>query len=101
MCMSGFGASPKPNREEPDIQSQMPNAKKPNLKSTSVELGFGSLEFHSIFYWKNDGRGDRIRTCDLMVPNHARYQLRYAPLLSGDRVSTVISFGVQHEIGRS
>jgi hypothetical protein len=27
----------------------------------------------------NIGRGDRIRTCDLMVPNHARYQLRYAP----------------------
>ena len=23
------------------------------------------------------GRGDRDRTCDLMVPNHARYQLRY------------------------
>ena len=26
------------------------------------------------------GRGDRIRTCDLMVPNHARYQLRYTPM---------------------
>ena len=25
-------------------------------------------------------RGDWTRTSDLMVPNHARYQLRYAPL---------------------
>ena len=24
-------------------------------------------------------RGDRDRTCDLMVPNHARFQLRHAP----------------------
>ena len=26
------------------------------------------------------GRGDRIRTCGLMVPNHARYQLRHTPM---------------------
>lgn len=26
-------------------------------------------------------RGDRTRTCDLMVPNHALYQLSYAPIL--------------------
>ena len=26
-----------------------------------------------------DGRGDTIRTCDLMLPKHARYQLRHAP----------------------
>ena len=26
------------------------------------------------------GRGDWTRTSDFMVPNHARYQLRYAPL---------------------
>ena len=25
------------------------------------------------------GRNDRIRTCDIVVPNHARYQLRYIP----------------------
>lgn len=25
-------------------------------------------------------RGDKIRTCDLVVPNDARYQLRYTPL---------------------
>jgi hypothetical protein len=24
-------------------------------------------------------RGDRIRTCDPLVPNQVRYQLRYAP----------------------
>ena len=30
--------------------------------------------------WEKTGRGDRIRTCDLMVPNHARYQLRYTPM---------------------
>ncbi len=32
--------------------------------------------------WKN-GRGDRIRTCDLVVPNDARYQLRYTPIWMG------------------
>ena len=26
------------------------------------------------------GRGDRSRTCDLMVPNHARYHLRHTPV---------------------
>ncbi len=26
------------------------------------------------------GRGDRDRTCGLMVPNHARYQLRYTSI---------------------
>ena len=28
---------------------------------------------------RNFGRNDRIRTCDIVVPNHARYQLRYIP----------------------
>ena len=27
------------------------------------------------------GRNDRIRTCDILVPNQARYQLRYIPNL--------------------
>ncbi len=27
-----------------------------------------------------NGRGDKIRTCDLLVPNQTRYQLRYAPI---------------------
>lgn len=27
------------------------------------------------------GRADKIRTCDLLVPNEARYQLRYSPIL--------------------
>ena len=27
------------------------------------------------------GRGDRTRTCDPLVPNQMRYQLRYTPLL--------------------
>jgi hypothetical protein len=26
-----------------------------------------------------ESRGDRIRTCDPLVPNQVRYQLRYAP----------------------
>ena len=29
---------------------------------------------------RKDGRGDKIRTCDLMLPKHARYQLRYTPI---------------------
>ena len=27
----------------------------------------------------NFSRGDKIRTCDPLVPNQVRYQLRYAP----------------------
>lgn len=30
---------------------------------------------------RNDGRGERIRTFDPLVPNQVRYQLRYAPTL--------------------
>lgn len=26
-------------------------------------------------------RGDRTRTCDIMVPNHVRYQLRHTPII--------------------
>ena len=26
------------------------------------------------------GRNDRIRTCDIVLPKHARYQLRYIPI---------------------
>ena len=26
------------------------------------------------------GRNDRIRTCDIVLPKHARYQLRYIPV---------------------
>ena len=26
------------------------------------------------------GRGDRIRTCDPMLPKHVRYQLRYTSI---------------------
>ena len=26
------------------------------------------------------GRDDRARTCDLMLPKHVRYQLRYIPI---------------------
>ena len=28
------------------------------------------------------GRSDRIRTCGILVPNQARYQLRYTPIFS-------------------
>jgi hypothetical protein len=31
----------------------------------------------------NAGRGGRTRTGDLLVPNQARYRLRYAPRLPG------------------
>ena len=30
------------------------------------------------------GRGDRIRTCDPMLPKHVRYQLRYTSILTAD-----------------
>ena len=31
--------------------------------------------------YKFSGRGDKVRTRDLYVPNVARYQLRYTPIL--------------------
>ena len=33
-----------------------------------------------IYDTRINGRGDRSRTCDLMVPNHARYHLRHTPM---------------------
>jgi hypothetical protein len=36
-----------------------------------------------------NGRGDRIRTCDLVVPNHALYQAKLRPeVLSPQRLMT-------------
>ena len=32
-----------------------------------------------------NSRGDRTRTCDSLVPNQERYQLRYAPFLRVQR----------------
>ena len=32
------------------------------------------------------GRGDRTRTCDILVPNQVRYQLRYAPIFAAAKV---------------
>ena len=31
---------------------------------------------------RKNGRSDRIRTCGILVPNQARYQLRYTPIFS-------------------
>jgi hypothetical protein len=46
-----------------------------------------------------DSRGDRTRTCDSLVPNQERYQLRYTPknrpadrLLQSARAKVVLSF---------
>ena len=35
------------------------------------------FQHNSLFFC----RGDRTRTCDILVPNQVRYQLRYAPCL--------------------
>ena len=47
----------------------------------------GRQELYQLSYSRRDNyerystyRGARTRTADLMVPNHARYQLRYTPL---------------------
>ena len=37
------------------------------------------------------GRGDRIRTCDLVVPNHALYQAKLRPDLSYQKCLAEIS----------
>ena len=31
-------------------------------------------------YWGFVGRGDRTRTCDILLPKQARYQLRYTSM---------------------
>ena len=35
-------------------------------------------------------RNDRIRTCDILVPNQARYQLRYIPIGTGVFLSAAL-----------
>ena len=41
---------------------------------SSLEGWCSTIELHP-----HIGRGDRDRTCDLMVPNHARSHLRHTP----------------------
>jgi hypothetical protein len=41
---------------------------------SSLEGWCSTIELHP-----HNGRGDRDRTCDLMVPNHARSHLRHTP----------------------
>jgi hypothetical protein len=36
---------------------------------------------------RQDGRGDRIRTCDLLVPNQALYQAKLHPEMRGHRTT--------------
>ena len=43
----------------------------------SDQLSYASVYHHINTPLKANGPSDRIRTCGLMVPNHARYQLRY------------------------
>ena len=51
------------------------------LKSLSGRINTGFLPPISILpYWF--GRSDRIRTCGILLPKQARYQLRYTRLLS-------------------
>ena len=40
---------------------------------------------------RENGRGDRIRTCDLVVPNHALYQAKLRPDLSYQKCLAEIS----------
>ena len=42
------------------------------------------------------GPSDRIRTCGIVVPNHARYQLRYTRILRKDGVSRKSVAIIQH-----
>ena len=35
------------------------------------------------------GRGDKIRTCDPMLPKHVRYQLRYTSILTAVIISVL------------
>ena len=42
------------------------------------------------------GPSDRIRTCGIVVPNHARYQLRYTRILRENKVSRESVAIIQH-----
>lgn len=46
-------------------------------------------------------RGDRIRTCGILVPNQARYQLRYTPYRIGYPVSAALARAENENARRS
>ena len=48
------------------------------LGSTEIE-GVRSLNLRCVTHVPGIGRGDRIRTCDLVDPNHALYQSELHP----------------------
>ena len=52
---------------------------KDGTRTRNIHLGKVALYQLSHFRIPLLGRGDRSRTCDLMVPNHARYHLRHTP----------------------
>jgi len=61
----------------------MPDMGCPPISRRTLEnLAERHIQFHShmgtILKLRN-GRGDRIRTCDLVVPNHALYQAKLRP----------------------
>lgn len=59
---------------------------KDGTRTRNIHLGKVALyqlsHFRILF-----GRGDRSRTCDLMVPNHARYHLRHTPFTIAIHIS--------------
>ena len=48
-----------------------------DAKGKHAPLIYENKKHHTKRYRAFYGRDDRIRTCGIMVPNHARYQLRY------------------------
>ncbi len=60
-----------------------------SLKCDFLKSGGKTLEKHKKLtesggktsaFGQNFGRSDRIRTCGILLPKQARYQLRYTPI---------------------
>lgn len=48
--------------------------------TTLSGLGFSDQVVYQFQHVTINGRGNRIRTCDLMLPKHALHQLSYSPM---------------------
>jgi uncharacterized protein DUF5939 len=78
----------KIKRSQADTSSQNAHEPKTLINKGSIrDLTLSVAQSHNA----ENGRGDRIRTCDLVVPNHALYQAKLRPDLSYQKCLAEIS----------
>ncbi len=62
------------------IPRQLNNSAIPSsVRECGRPAGLGVKNVIDLLNWQKIGRGDRIRTCDLMLPKHALYQAEPRP----------------------